>query len=451
MAQNNKLRADLFPPDFKWGVATSAFQTEGESNAHGKGPSIWDTFIEPKSHLSSQGAMATDFYNKYIDDIALIKHLNLTDFRFSMSWARLFPDGTGAPNAEGVEFYNGVIDACLKSNITPWITLYHWDLPQKLQDSGGWANRDIVAWFANFADFCTATFGKKVTHWMVLNEPMSFTGLGYFMGYHAPGKSGLRQFLPAAHHAALCQAEGGRIIRKNIPHAIIGTTFSCSHVTPKNGFRRNRMAAKRLDAILNRFFIEPALGMGYPYDEIPGLKRIEKYVLPGDEQKLKFDFDFIGLQYYFRVVARFSLLAPIIYAKEIPALKRGVKTNNMGMEIYPKGLYKTLKKFSQYKGVKAIYITESGICLDDTLENGAVNDPKRIRYFRKTFRSTLKAIKNDVKVKGYFFWTLTDNFEWAEGIKPRFGLIYNDFTTQVRTIKKSGYWVKSFLQNRTDK
>jgi beta-glucosidase len=441
-----KITAKDFPKKFVWGVATSAYQTEGAFNKHGKKNSIWDTFTNDKKFTKGNGNIATDFYSKYEEDILKIKALNLGAFRFSLSWSRIFPDGIGEPNKKGVKFYHKVIDFCLKNEIEPWVTLYHWDLPQVLEDEGGWTNREVLNWFTYFAEFCTKEYGTKVKKWMVLNEPMSFVGLGYFMGIHAPGRRGLGNFLPAAHHATLCQAIGGRIIRKNVDEAFVGTTFSCSVVKPKNFFRRHVGAAKRLDALLNRFFIEPALGLGYPTDEITGLKKIEKYFELGDQDLMKFDFDFIGIQYYFRIVAQYSLFPPLLFANQIAAEKRNAKINNMGMEIYPKGLMKMLEKYSAYENVKQIYITESGQCFDEEILNGEIDDQNRIKYFQKTFKICKKAIKKGIKLKGYFIWTLVDNFEWADGIKPRFGIIYNDFISQKRTLKKSAYWLQSFLK-----
>lgn len=437
-----------FPDDFLWGVATAAYQIEGAFDTDGKGASIWDTYTNEKSFKNGNANEAIDFYNNFEEDIKRIKELNLDSFRFSLSWSRIFPKGTGEINMAGVAFYHKVIDTCLDQGITPWVTLYHWDLPQELEDKGGWTNRSILDWFSFYVDFCTKEYGSKVSNWMVMNEPMSFIGLGYFTGQHAPGKKGLKKFLPAVHHATLCQAIGGRIVRENVEGAYIGTTFSCSHVTPKNYFWSNIKAAKRVDALLNRFFIEPLLGMGYPYKEFLGLKKIKKYFKSGDEKLMQFDFDFIGLQYYFRIVAKYNLLPPILFAKEVSALERNVKTNSMGMEIYHKGLYKMIKKFSKYEGINAIYITEAGVCLDDELIDGKVKDPKRIKYMKKTFSKILKAIRKGKNVKGVFLWTLVDNFEWAEGYKPRFGLIYNDFKTQKRTLKKSAFWLQSFLKRK---
>lgn len=441
-----KIKNSDFSSDFTWGVATSAYQTEGAWNTYGKGASIWDTFTNAKKFQKGNGNVAIDFYHNYKEDILKIKEMNLGSFRFSISWARIFPNGVGEPNAAGVQFYHDVINFCLKNEITPWVTLYHWDLPQALEEKGGWTSRSVLDWFSYYVDFCTKEFGKKVKNWIVLNEPMSFIGLGYFTGEHAPGRKGLKSFLPAAHHAVLCQAIGGRIVRKNVSEAYIGTTFSCSYVSPKNLYLRNIRAAKRIDTLLNRFFIEPLLGLGYPLDGIPGLKRIKKYFKPGDEKLMQFDFDFIGIQYYFKIVAQHSLFPPILFAKQVPAEKRNVKTNTMGMEIYHKGLYKILKKINKYKGVQDIYITEAGVCLEDRLVGNKVQDAKRIKYLKKTLLHINKAIAKGIHVKGVFFWTLVDNFEWAEGFKPRFGLVFNDFKTQKRTLKKSAYWLQSFLE-----
>lgn len=441
-----KITKKDFPQKFSWGVATSAYQTEGAWNTNGKGPSIWDTFTQQKHFKKGNSNTATDFYHQYKEDIKKVKDLNLKIFRFSISWARILPEGTGRPNKEGVQFYHNIINECLKLDIEPWVTLYHWDLPQELENKGGWTNRKIVDWFSYYVDFCSKEYRKNVKHWIILNEPMSFIGLGYFLGMHAPGKKGIKNFLPAAHHATLCQAIGARIVRKNVPLSKIGTTFSCSHVSPKNILPRNLKAANRMDALLNRFFIEPSLGLGYPTDSIPSLKKIHKYFRPGDKELMQFQFDFIGIQYYFRIVAKHSLFPPILFANEIPAKKRNVKTNNMGMEIYPKGLYKMSKKFHKYEKVKALYISESGICLDDKINNNQIDDSQRIKYLKKTFKHTLKAIDKGVKIKGYFFWTLIDNFEWAEGFKPRFGFIHNNFKTQQRTLKKSAYWIQKFLK-----
>ncbi len=448
--KKQKIKSHKLGKTFTWGVATAAFQTEGAVDVDGKTPSVWDHFVHHSRRFrqDEHADVAVDFYYRYQHDIDLIKDMNLDAFRFSLAWTRIMPQGTGKVNQKGLDFYHRVIDACLEKGIEPWLTLYHWDLPQSLEEDGGWTNRQVVDWFSEFTDTCTRAFGDKVHNWLVLNEPMSFTGLGYFMGYHAPGRRGLRNFLPAAHHAALAQAAGGRLARANIPHANIGTTLSCSYIDPVNDKEMNRKAAQRLDAVMNRLFLEPALGLGYPSDVLDIKKHMEPYFQPGDEEAMAFDFDFIGLQYYFRTVARFSLFPPVLFARDVPAPKRNVPMNNMGFEPYPKGLYKMLKQFASYPQMKKIIVTETGICLDDTLGNGGVHDTARINFLKDTIKYVRKAQKNNIPVEGYFVWTLTDNFEWSEGYHPRFGLVYVDFATQQRYLKDSALWLTNFLSKK---
>lgn len=437
-----------FGDDFIWGAACAAYQIEGAWNVDGKGPSIWDTFTHKKGkiHNNDNANVSCNFYQSYEDDIALAASLNLDVFRFSISWPRIFPKGKNEINLPGVEFYHKVINACKKYGLAPWITLYHWDLPQALQDEGGWTNRKILDWFDNYVDFCTKEYGASVKNWMVMNEPAAFVGLGYMLGYHAPGKKGPLNFLQATHHACLAMADGGRIIRKNIIDANIGTTFSCSHVEPYKNDTKNSNAVKRIDALVNRLYIEPSLGLGYPYDGFPALRKIEKYFEEGDSERLKFDFDFIGLQNYFRIVGKKAVWPPLVWAKEVPASKRNVPKNVMNFEVYPEGIYKVLKQFGQYSGIKKIIITENGVCYKDSLVEGKVHDVERIQFFKDYLRNILKAKKEGVPVHGYLVWSLTDNFEWSEGYEPRFGLIYIDFATQKRYIKDSGYWFQKLLQ-----
>src|SRR5690606_4935977 len=228
------------------------------------------------------GKIACDFYNSYKEDILLMKKMNIPNFRFSLSWSRLLPNGQGIASRKGIDFYDKVIDFCLECGITPWVTLYHWDLPQALEEKGGWANREILDWFEEYTTLCALNFGDRVKHWIVMNEPMVFTGAGYFLGVHAPGRRGLKNFLPSVHHAVLCQASGGRILRKLVQGATIGTTFSCSQITPFSSSKKDVLAAKKADALLNRLFIEPSLGLGYPIEGIKVLDRINEYQKPGD-------------------------------------------------------------------------------------------------------------------------------------------------------------------------
>lgn len=436
-----------FGPDFVWGTATAAYQIEGAVDRDGRGPSIWDTFCKQKGKIKTgeHADIACEFYDRYESDLQLHKALGFTAFRFSISWSRILPDGTGRINEAGLRFYDQLIDHCLALGITPWITLYHWDLPQALENKGGWPNRHIVSWFAEYVAICTKAFGHKVKHWLILNEPLASSTLGYFTGQHAPGRRSFGNLLPAIHHTALAQAEGGRIVRQNVPDAQVGTTFSCSLIEPFTP--RDQAAATRVDALLNRLFIEPALGMGYPIKELPFLTGIAKKVAKqGDMERLAFDFDFIGLQHYFRAVVEQSYFMPYIWAKDVSPLRRSVQTiTEMGWEVYPESMYQIIRQFSRYEGVKKIYITESGAAFYDTVEHGTVNDTARTEYHQNYLKNVLRAKQEGIPVDGYFAWTFLDNFEWAEGYRPRFGLVYVDFRTQQRIVKASGRWFQQML------
>src|ERR1700754_1046027 len=283
--QDTQLHKELFGPDFIWGVSTAAFQIEGAHDADGKGESVWDAFTAKKGKIlnSDHARISCDFYNRYQEDIDLIKQLNIPNFRFSIAWARLLPTGTGEVNQAGVDYYNRVINYCVAKGIEPWITVYHWDLPQVLEQKGGWTNRDVIDWFSEFVTLCAKSFGDRVKHWMVMNEPVVFTGAGYFFGIHAPGRNGIKNFIPAIHHVVLSINAGGKILRKLLPGAQVGTTFSCSQIEPLTDKPRDVAAAVRADALINRLFIEPLLGLGYPVKDLPVLKSLQKYIRPGDE------------------------------------------------------------------------------------------------------------------------------------------------------------------------
>jgi len=437
-----------FGNDFKWGVSTAAYQVEGAHTVNGKGLSIWDIFANTKGNIfQNQNANSTcDFYHRYAIDIALMRQLNIPNFRFSFSWSRLIPNGIGAINSNGVDYYNRVIDFCLELDIEPWVTLYHWDLPYELEKKGGWTNREVINWFGEYVAFCVNTFGDRVKHWMVLNEPMVFTGAGYFLGIHAPGRKGLNNFLAAAHHATICQAEGGRIIKSLSTNSKVGTTFSCSHIEPFTQSEKDLQAAKRVDALINRMFIEPLTGLGYPLNDLKLLQRLDPFIKDGDESKLAFDMDFIGIQNYTRELVAASYRTPFLWAKLIKADKRNVERTLMNWEIYPEGIYQMLKKFSNYPNIKELMVTENGAAFDDMVVNDEVHDEKRKQFLQQYIAQVLRAKREGVNVKGYFAWSFTDNFEWAEGYKPRFGLVHVDFKTQKRIVKASGHWYSNFLK-----
>jgi len=445
------LNNNIFGEEFKWGVSSSATQCEGAWNEDGKGKNIWDEFSKRRKKIENGDTPkhAADFYHYYKEDIEILRFLQIPNFRFSISWSRIFPEGIGRVNQKGIDFYNRLIDECHAKQITPWVTLYHWDLPLALSQPGGWTNRDVIHWFEEYAARCAREFGDRVKYWIVLNEPMVFTGAGYFLGVHAPGKRGLKNFLPAVHHAVLCQAIGVRTIKSETPrpkYTEVGTSFSCSLVTPYSLSKKDESAATRIDALLNRLFIEPSLGLGYPYAELPLLKKIERYMHAGDDELMKEDFDFIGLQNYTREVVAHSYFVPYIQAKVIPANKRKVYHTIMDWEIYPEAMYETLKKFSDYHGVKKIIVTENGAAFHDEIKNGRVNDAERLRFLKNYIAQVARAKSEGAKVNGYFVWALTDNFEWTEGYHPRFGIVHVNFETQHRIIKESGHWYGKMVQ-----
>ncbi len=449
-ALSNRFEKSDFGKEFIWGAASSAFQTEGAWNIDGKSPSIWDTFSSNSKRTRQKGhaKQATNFYNRFPYDLDLLKEMNFSAFRFSLSWPRLLPNGTGNINKKGIDFYNKLIDTCLSLQITPWITLYHWDLPQCLENCGGWTNRDIVNWFTEYVSFCSRYFGDRVKHWMVLNDPLTFSALGYLLGKHAPGRKGLDNFLPAVHHAALCQSVGSQVIKDNVLNAMVGTTYSCSVVEPFRNIEKDCIAATKLDAGINRLLLEPALGLGYPLNDLPELKRIEDFFAHNDENRLPGKFDFIGLQYYFRVVVKQSLLSPF-HIGEVKAVKRRVPVSSEGYEIYPQGLYRMIKKFNAYKDIKKFIISESGVCVPDKpVDSSRIMDTIRIYHHAKSLETILNCRREGIPVEGFFARSLTDNYEWTGGYSHRFGLVYVDNISQKRIIKDSGKWFQELLSKQ---
>ena len=445
---SNKISSKDFGDNFLWGVSSSATQTEGAYNVDGKGLSIWDVFVTDGNKILNNDTHfeASNFYNNYETDIALIKQMGIPNYRFSLSWSRILPNGIGEINQAGLDFYHKVIDCCIENGIEPFVTLYHWDLPQDLEIKGGWTNRDVLTWFEEYTRVCVTAFKDKVNYWMVLNEPMVFTGAGYFLGIHAPGKKGFKNFIPAMHHAVLCQSIGYNTIKAIDSNAHVGTTFSCSYITPYSSALKDLDAANRVDALLNRLFIEPTLGLGYPVESLPFLKKVLKFMHPEDEELMKVTFDFIGIQNYTREVVAHSIFTPYINAKIIPADKRKVYYTAMDWEVYPESIYEMILSYDAYDGVKKIIITENGASFPDEVIDGVVDDSQRIHFVKSYMEQVLSAKKISAKLSGYFVWSLTDNFEWAEGYKQRFGLVYINYATQERTIKKSGLWYKDFLK-----
>jgi len=443
------LHKSRFGGDFLWGVSTAAFQIEGAHDTDDKGLSVWDVFTSQKGRIkgSHHAQTACNFYHNYKDDVSLIKELNIPNFRFSLSWTRIMPTGQGQVSQKGIDYYNRLIDHLLECGIEPWVTLYHWDLPQELEIKGGWTSRESITWFVEYAEVCARYFGDRVKNWMVINEPSVFTGAGYFLGIHAPGRRGIKNYLKAVHHVTLATAEGARAIRAILPDANLGTTFSCTFVEPASDKEKDVAAAARVDTLLNRAFIEPILGLGYPDADLPVIRKMHRYIQPGDMERVAFDFDFIGIQCYTREVVKSSKLTPYVGAALVKADKRQVVTTEMGWEVYPPSIYHLIKKFDAYPQIKKLIITENGAAFPDAVIFGEVRDGRRTKYIKDHLQQVHKAKQEGARIHGYFVWSLTDNFEWAEGYTARFGLVHVDFETQKRTIKQSGRWFAQFLKD----
>lgn len=442
------IKSTDFGDDFLWGIATAAAQIEGSAHSNGKGLSIWDTFAKRNGKIKKgqTPGIACDFYHRYKADIALVKLLGFKVFRFSIAWSRILPLGKGLINQEGIIFYHQVIDECLRNNIVPYVTLYHWDLPEELSKKGGWTAYGINSDFNEFVMLCAKTYGDKVKNWIIINEPFGFTSLGYMLGVHAPGETGLSNFFAAVKHTAIAQADGGRILRAEVANAQIGTTFSCSEIIPFTQGEADLTAAKRVDCLMNRLFIEPTLGMGFPTADWDVLEKFSvSHSAWRYKERMTFDFDFIGLQNYFPLVVKYNAFVPVIQAWEVKAKARKKPHTGMGWEINADSFYNIIKQFAAYPGVKKIMITENGAAFNDKMVAGMINDEERIAYFKLYLEAMLRAKNDGVNLTGYMAWTLMDNFEWAEGYQARFGLVYTDFKTQVRTIKKSGHWWQEFL------
>jgi len=427
--------------DFVFGAATSAYQIEGAHREDGKTDSIWDTFTRRRRKIKNRenGNVACDHYHRVDEDVAIMRQLKLDAYRFSISWPRIQPVRGGAENTKGTDFYSRLVDRLLEANIRPFVTLYHWDVPQYLEDSGGFLNRDTIDRFSEFASLIGRRLGDRVKDFIVFNEPMIFLTLGNLLGLHAPGRRSLKGFFAASHHVLLAQAEGARALRAAAPAAEIGTTISATAAYPASDRPRDRLAAQRFDTLFNTFYLEPVLGRGYPTDHFAALKRIEKHIKPGDMEKLRYDFDFWGLNTYTRKRVKYSRLIPFVHWRE---LKNDPEIGETAMrwEVYPQGIYDLLTKYAAYPEIRKVYITENGAAFHDQVVAGRVADTYRIEYLREYLRAVQKAKSEGVKVAGYFAWSLLDNFEWAEGYHARFGLTHVDYTTQKRTIKDSGHW-----------
>jgi beta-glucosidase len=453
-----------FPDGFLWGMATASYQVEGAWNEDGKGESIWDRFSHTVGKVKggATGDVACDQYHLYPQDIGILKSLNQKSYRFSISWPRIQPTGVGTANQKGLDHYSRLVDSLLEAGIRPFCTLYHWDLPQALEDRGGWPNRDLAGYFADYAGILAKSLGDRITVWAPFNMPWSFTNLGYGVGVFPPSRANYSDFLKAAHTVNLAQGEGFRAIKTASSKATVGSAYGMAPAYPKSDSDRDRAATARYHAMHNVYFLETAIHGRYPkafVDETPydvmGFR-------PGDEQIMKVPLDWIGFHYYTRRIVSAASSAfhpsstgglatetadtaggPGRYTQAIGVMPTEGPLTDGGLEVWPRGIYDLVMQITREYNHPIIEITESGCGYMDTpygRDGGHVPDARRIEFFRAELTELARAIADGANVRAFHAWSLLDNFEWADGYTQRYGLTYVDFRDQKRTVKDSGLW-----------
>lgn len=442
-----------FPAKFLWGSATSSYQIEGAWQEDGKGESIWDRFAHTPGKIidGSNGDIACDHYHRWRDDIALMKELGLQAYRFSIAWPRILPQGVGAVNQKGIDFYSRLVDGLLEANITPFATLYHWDLPQAIQERGGWPTRFAAEAFVEYTDAITRALGDRVKHWITHNEPWCAGLLSHQIGEHAPGWRDWYAGLAASHHLLLSHGWAVPVIRRNSPDAEVGVTLNLYPVTTAVRTPENLNAVRLYDGYFNRWFLDPIYGRRYPADMIEAYRKAgllpaggPDFVVEGDFEAIAAYTDFLGVNYYSRSVVKADPEGgPFpVGDDENSTLER----TDMGWEVYPQGLYELLCRLHfEYQPTK-IYITENGASYADAPgADGKVHDTRRRDYLRGHFIKAHEAIATGVPLAGYFVWSLMDNFEWARGYTERFGIVWVDYETQARIPKESARWLQQVI------
>jgi beta-glucosidase len=445
-----------FPENFLWGAATASYQIEGAVDEDGRGRSIWDTFSETPGNVTNddKGAVACDHYHLYKNDVQLMKQIGLQAYRFSIAWSRILPQGIGEINQKGLGFYDRLVDELLANGIQPWATLYHWDLPQGLEDYGGWANRSIVDAYVNYADVVTRKLGDRVKHWMTFNEPWVFTFKGYASGGHAPGGHHFSDFLHAAHHMLLSHARAYPVIHANSSDAKVGIVCNLAWSDPATDSEDDLAAVQVVDGFYNRWFLDPLFKGNYPedmadlYDMLsPGAPEI----LEGDMEAIKGAPDFLGINYYFRFVVTHDGTGELEGDEILPDIKNVRQPQSeyteMGWEVSPQSIHDVLTHTYNEYHPKEIFITENGAAFDDQVANGDVHDLRRVNFYQQYLANCHRAVEDGIPLKGYLAGSLMDHFEWAHGYTKRFGITYVDFETQERILKSSGKWYRQTITN----
>jgi beta-glucosidase len=428
-----------FPKDFIWGTATSSYQIEGETPEAGRGDCIWGHFARTPGKVvnGDTGAVACDHYYRYKEDVALLKSLGVSAYRFSISWPRVLPQGTGEVNPAGLDFYKRLVDELLANGITPYATLYHWDLPWALQERGGWLSAEMPGWFADYTAVVTGALGDRVKHWITINEPWCVAYLGHLWGIHAPGMRDIRAAYRAAHNTHLSHAAAMGVIRQTVDGSKAGITLNLNPAYPATDDPKDVLAAQYQDGFFNRWFLDPIFKGRYPADMVELLGDALADVDLDAVKVAAVPQDFIGVNYYSRSVNRWDDESPF---KSAGVRQEGAPHTAMDWEVHPQSLEALMLRLQrEYSGDLPILITENGAAYEDPepVNGGVVEDPQRVEYYRLHLEALSSAIAKGAPVKGYFAWSLMDNYEWAEGYAKRFGLVHVDFATQKRTLKRS--------------
>jgi len=437
-----------FPNDFIWGAATSSYQIEGACNEDGRGSSIWDTFCDTpgKVRHGHTGCVTVDHYHRTAEDLAIMRTMQLKAYRFSVAWPRIQPTGSGPANLPGLDFYDRLVDGLLAQEMRPFLTLYHWDLPQALEDAGGWTNRDTAYRFADYAHLVIDRLGDRVKDWITHNEPWVAAMLGYYTGENAPGRTAIHAAHQATHHLLLSHGLAAQALRSaSHPAQNVGITLNLSPIYPASDRLEDQQAAFRQDGYINRLFLDPVFRGSYPQDIVAYFGSAFPQVTPEDLHTIQSPLEFLGINYYTRGLVAAD---PGVAHLGLRHLQPQHSEYSQMWEIYPDGLYDLLSRLNTDYRPAALYITENGIPVADGLDaDGRVRDYRRLRYVRDHLQRCHAAIQSGVPLKGYFHWSLLDNFEWAFGYDMRFGMVYVDFETQQRIIKDSGRWYAGVIQN----
>lgn len=436
-----------FPADFVWGASTSSYQIEGAVNEDGRGKSIWDTFSHTPGRVRNgdTGDIACDHYHRWREDIDLLSRANFSAYRFSTAWARILPTGAGAVEQRGLDFYERLVDLLVAKGITPWLCLYHWDLPQALQENGGWLGRDTSAKFADYARIVAKRLGDRVKHWATLNEPNVHALFGYGLGEHAPGLKGLPNMLAAMHHLNLAQGRAIQALRAERADLRIGTVISLQPARPSSDSADDKRATERFDAMWNGACLHPLMKGAYPASVAAEFAPL---VANGDFAMMQQPTDYLGVNYYSPMYVKDAPQS--LFGAWFGAAAAGTRFTAMGWPVDADALTEELIRLHDSYGNPNLYVTENGACYNDALAaNGTINDDERIAYLREHIAAARRALTAGVKLRGYFVWSLLDNFEWAEGYSRRFGVVFVDFKTLKRTPKASYQWLAGLIKNQT--